>query len=154
LPVAGTFIAINHGKDFKEINKFNGVERDDAFKRIALNNIKSDPVKYLRNIICNAGRIIFDLTYSYQLQTYGNIMKIPKNGIIVILALMSLIITIVNWQKVLFSVRFMLFLVTLYFGGSIFGSADGRMFIVVVPILIIWITFIIDKSVFVKLKLD
>jgi hypothetical protein len=68
--------------------------------------------------------------------------------------LFGLIPTFLNWRKINYAIRFMLFFALLYFGGSILGSAETRMFVVIVPILLIWIAYIIQKSMKIKLKFD
>jgi hypothetical protein len=54
---------------------------------------------------------------------------------------------LMNWRKIIFPVRFLLFIVLLYLGGSVFGSAEMRMFTKIVPVLLIWIAFIIQNTV-------
>src|SRR5205823_1870805 len=80
------YIEANHGKDFKEIYKFdNSLERDDAFKRIAINNIKSHPAKFMKNCISNIGRMLFNNPYSYTLQKNPTLLRLPLNGILAVL---------------------------------------------------------------------
>ena len=137
----------NHQKDFAEILKFEGVERDNAFKRIALANIKANPRKYLTNILSNIGRILFNFPYSYAYHKPGTLIRFPLNGIIVVAILFCLIPTIINWKRIVFPMRFLLIFTLVYLGGSIFGCAEFRMFTVIVPILLFWIAFIIQKSI-------
>jgi 4-amino-4-deoxy-L-arabinose transferase-like glycosyltransferase len=144
----------DHRKDFEEIFKYVGVAQDEAYKKIAINNIKSHPVKFVQNCISNLGRMVFNFPYSYKVQTPKTLLRLPFNGIIVVLMLFCLIPTFLNWRKIPFSIQFMLFLVFLYFGGSTLGSAETRMFSAIVPMLLIWIAFIIDKSIIFKLKFD
>ena len=135
------------GKNYEEIFKFNGAERDDAYKKIAINNIKTYPGKYIENCVCNIGRMLFNYPYSYTLQKPGTLIRLPLNGIIIVLMLFCIIPTLKNWKKIIFPMRFVLLFALLYFGGSIFGSADFRMFTVIVPILLFLISFIIQKSI-------
>lgn len=148
------YINSNHRKDFEEISKYSGVEQDDVYKNIAVNNIKSNPFKFLQNCFSNVGRIIFNFPYSYKSQTPRTLLRLPFNGIILVLMLFCIIPTLLNWRKIPYSIRFMLFFASLYFCGSILGSAETRMFTIIVPILLVWIAFVIQKSVKVKLKFD
>ena len=77
----------------------------------------------------------------------GTLLRLPLNGINVVLLLFCIIPTFKNWKKIIFSIRFMLFFALLYLGGSIFASAETRMFTVIVPILLFWIAYIIQKTV-------
>jgi 4-amino-4-deoxy-L-arabinose transferase-like glycosyltransferase len=148
-------IRLKHQKDFEEINKYtSSVERDDASKRIATNNIKSKPIKFLKNCISNTGRILFNFPYSYKLQTPETLLRLPFTGIIVVLMLFCIIPTFKNWKKIDFSIRFMLLFALTYFGGSILGSAETRMFTVIVPILLCWLAFICERAFKIKIKFD
>jgi len=140
-------LKLHHGKDFEEIAEFKGVQRDDAFKKLAFNNIKTHPAKYIENCISNVGRLLFNYPYSYTIQKPGTLIRFPINGIVVVLMLFCIIPTLKNWKRIIFPVRFMLFFVSLYLGGSIFGTAEFRMFTVIVPILLFWVAFIIQKSI-------
>jgi 4-amino-4-deoxy-L-arabinose transferase-like glycosyltransferase len=145
-------IKSRHQKDYEEINKYKGVEMDDAYKRIAINNIKSHPIKFIQNCISNIGRILFNYPYSYKLQNPGTLLRFPLNGVIVVLMLFCIIPTFKNWKKIIFSIRFMLFFALLYLGGSIFASAETRMFTVIVPMLLIWIAFVIQKAIKINIE--
>jgi len=147
-------VRLHHQKDFEEINKYKGLERDDAFRRIAFKNIRSHPMKYLINCISNVGRMLFNYPYSYTIQKPGTLLRIPLNGIVVVLALFSLIPTLINWKKVSFSMRFMLFFTFIYLGGSTLESGEFRMFTIIVPVLLVWIAMVIQKSVKINLVFD
>jgi len=139
-------IFLRHQKDFKKIYPLHGVERDDAYKRIAISNIKSHPAKFLINCLSNLGRIFFNFPFSYQLQHPSTLLRLPLNGTIVFLTIFCLFPTLKNWKKLLFPIRFMLLLTFLYLGGSIFASAESRMLTPIVPILLFWFAFVIQKS--------
>ena len=142
----------HHREDYVEIDKYVGIERDEAYKKILFKNIKSHPVKYIENCISNVGRILFNYPYSYTYQKPATLFRLPFNGIIVVLALFCIIPTLINWRKLQFSVRFLLFFVALYLGSSILGSAETRMFTVIVPLLLFWITYICQRAIKIKLK--
>ena len=143
-------IYINHKKDFEVINRYRGVERDEIYRKISLENIKNHPLKYLQNCISNIGRILYNYPYSYKLQNPGTLIRFPLNGIIISLALFCLIPTLVNWYKLLYSIRFILIFALVYLGGSIFGSAETRMFTIIIPLFLIWIIYILDHTVMIK----
>lgn len=163
-------IILRHKKDFdeilknKEVQKANivdgiteynltkGIAQDDLLKRIAINNIKAHPIKYVKNCFSNIGRILFNFPYSYKSQKSGTLLRLPMNGIIIVLMIFCLIPTFKNWQKIMYPIRFLLFFALLYFGGSTLGSADSRMFVLGVPILLIWIAYILSKSVRIKVN--
>jgi len=154
IPGADEYIWYNHHRNFAEINKFTGVEQDSKFKQIAFNNIKAHPLKFIENCFCNFGRILFNFPYTYKQQTPRTLLRIPLNGIIFTLLIFTLIPTIINWKKIIFPIRFSIFIFFLYIGGSIFGSAEIRMFTVTVPLLLIWISFVLQKTLKIRLRFE
>ena len=169
IPGSDSSITLRHQKDFNELlmnedvrkanirngeieyNLTKGIAQDDLFKKIAIRNIKSHPKKFIENCISNAGRMIFNYPTSYVLQKPSTLRRLPINGTFLVVLLFCLIPTFMNWRKILYPIRFFIFFALLYFGGSLLGSADIRMFVMVVPILLIWFAYIISKSVIIKL---
>lgn len=137
----------HHRADYLEINKYTGVERDDAYKRLTIRNIKAHPLKYAQNCASNIGRMLFDYPYSFFTQRPGLLLRLPPNGIIALLALFCAVPTVLNWRKIIYPVRYGLFIALLYFGGNVLGAADIRMFIIIAPILLVWIAYIVQKTV-------
>jgi 4-amino-4-deoxy-L-arabinose transferase-like glycosyltransferase len=154
IPGTGDSIISRHQKDFDEItrNATTGLQRDAVFKRIAIRNIKSNPAGYIKNCLSNIGRILFNYPYSYATQRPSTLLRFPLNGIIAFLMIFCIVPTFLNWRKIIFPIRFMLFFILLYLGGSVLGTAETRMFSIIVPMLLFWIAFILVKSVKIKLK--
>jgi 4-amino-4-deoxy-L-arabinose transferase-like glycosyltransferase len=147
-----SLIDLYHRQDFVEASKYKGVEQDEALKRIAIENIKSHPGKFIQNCACNIGRLLFNYPYSYTVQKPITLLRFPMTGIIAVLMLFCTIPTFKNWRKLPYPIRFLLFFVFLYLGGSVFGSAETRMFTIAVPALLFWIAFIITQTIKVNLN--
>jgi hypothetical protein len=159
-----------HQKDFEQIFKskkaqdlyikngeiqgspYTGVIQDDTLKKIAYRNILSHPIKFINNSISNAGRIIFNYPASYILQKPTTLKRLPVNGSLIVVSAFCFIITVLSWGRIPFSIRFLLFFALFYFFGSLLGSAEPRMFTIIVPILLFWIAYIIHKTIKVNLK--
>ena len=140
-------VRVKHEKDFEEINKYKGLEQDDVYKRIAINNIKTHPWKFIKNCVSNVGRIFFNFPYSYKIESPNTLIRLPFTGVIAVLILLCIFPTFKNWRKINFSVRFMLLFAIIYFGGSILGSAETRMLTIVVPIFLLWIAYVLQKTI-------
>ncbi len=147
-------IRVNHLKDREELYKIKGVEQDDLYRKIAIQNIKSHPLKFLQNCISNVGRFFFNYPKSYVLQRPINLIRLPLNGTLILILTFCSIPTVISWYRIAYPIRFMIFIALLYMGGSILGSTEPRMFSVIVPILLIWIAYIYQKSVKIKWKFD
>jgi 4-amino-4-deoxy-L-arabinose transferase-like glycosyltransferase len=154
IPGSGDSLVAHHQKDYDEIFKYKGMEQDDAFKRIAMNNIKNHPIKYIQNCIYNTGRLIFHYPFSQAVQRPKVLLVFPANGIILTLLLFSLIPTYMNWRKLSYPIRFLLLFTIMYLGASVLVTAFVRMFTIIVPILFFWFAFIFEKCVKVNLMYD
>lgn len=152
IPGAQASLKSNHQNVWDEISSLKGVEKDDALKRIAIENIKSHPIKFLQNCLSNVGRIVFNVPYSYKAQKNSTLLRIPFNGIIILLSLFCLLPTYLNWREIPYTIRFILFFALIYLCGSVLGSAETRMFTVIVPILLLWIAYIIQRTIVINLK--
>jgi hypothetical protein len=170
VPGSDSLIILRHQEDFNELlknkevreaninngeivaNLTKGIAQDDLLKKIAIRNIKSHPVKFLQNIVSNISRMLFNYPASYTLQKQSTLRRLPVNGILVVISLFCLIPTFLNWRKIMYPIRFLLVFSMIYFGGSSLGSAEPRMFTVGVPVLLLWIAYILPKSVSIKLR--
>ena len=153
IPQSKELLIKNHKKDFKVFD-YTTLPRDSAVKEIAIENIESHPAKFLLNCISNVGRMLFNFPYSYKLEKPETLLRLPFNGLILVFFLFSIIPAINNWKKINFGVRFLILFSLIYLGGSILGSAETRMFSMVVPIFLIWIAYIIQRSLKIKIKFD
>jgi 4-amino-4-deoxy-L-arabinose transferase-like glycosyltransferase len=147
-------LKLNHLRDYEELVKLQGVKRDDCFKRLAINNIKTNPFKYAENCIYNSGRLFFNLPYSYKLETPRSLFRFPINGILAILMLFCTFPTIRNWRIIPAPLQFIIVFAILYLGGTILLSAQTRMLGIIVPLLLVWIGYILKKSVVFKVKFE
>ncbi len=144
----------NHRADYAEIYALPAIEQDDAFKKKAIANIKAHPVKFVKNIIANGGRLVFDYPYSYTYQTYTSLLRVSINGILLTLMLLSAFLTLLNWRKIPFSVRFVLMAMLLYLGGSLLVSVYARMFYIILPWMLLWVGFVLDKTVSIRFSIS
>lgn len=136
----------NHQESHKEIFRYVGVEKDEAYKRIAIDNIRNHPLKFLKNWIANIGRLLFDFPNSYVFQNSNQLFKLPPASATVFLSLLCMVPTILNWKKIPFPIRFLLIFVLLYLAPTTLLSAYSRFFNVIVPVLLLWIGFIVQKT--------
>jgi hypothetical protein len=143
-------LRVHHQRDYQEIYSYVGIERDNAFKRLAIKNIRSHPLKYLENCFSNFGRMLFSYPFSYSRQ--DGRLKLPFNAILLVCMLFSIILTIKNWVRVTFQIRFMFVFLFLYLSLSTLVSAYDRMFTVMVPLILCWIAYVFQKSLTIQLK--
>jgi len=143
-------IKSSHQKDMDEVLKYKGVEKEDAYKRIAINNIKTYPKKYIKNIAANISRLLFGFPGTYTFQR--PMLKIWYFSALYTLMLFCFIPTVIKWREISYSIRFLLFFTFIYLGVSSLVSVDNRQFVIIVPILLFWIADIINKTITIKIK--
>lgn len=152
IPGADSTLRAHHQEDFNEFYKYNGIDRDDAFKRLAFRNIKTHPLKYAQNIVYNMGRLVFHYPFSQAIQKPRTLLVLPINGILLTLMIFSLVPTILNWRKFPMPLKFLLIIAFLYLGASTLATALVRMFTIIVPVLLIWIAYVLQNTMKINLK--
>lgn len=153
-PLREKIIKERHGANHEYFFSLQGTAQDEAYKQVAIKNIKDNPKKFLLNCFSNVGRIFFNFPYSLDYQKPSTLLRLPFNGTILVFSLLLIIPTVINWRKIDFTIRFMLVFSLIYFGGSIFGSAETRMFNLIVPVLLTWISFMLNKLIVFRYKFD
>ncbi len=147
-------IKANHREDHIELFKYKGIERDDLYKKMAIRNIIINPNKFAINCLSNVGRFFFNMPRSYALQRPINLLRIPLNGTLLFLMTFSLLLTVMNWNRIDYPVQFLIVFELLYMGGSILGSTEPRMFSVIVPLVLIWISVVLYRSIQIKWRFE
>jgi len=142
----------NHFEFFDSISKLNPVERNDAEMKEAINNIKKHPKKYFANWLANIGRMLFSYPFSYTPQSLKTYFTIVPNMFIVVFSVLCSYITVINRRRVHQEVFLILIFISIYLLGSSLLSADRRMFFLALPVIGLWIAYILDS--FVRIKLD
>ncbi len=142
----------NHQSDYDEIFKNNDVEHEQAYLRLAYKNIAGHPLKYLSNCMANIGRMTFNFPYSYAFQRQDKLYRIPIMAVMITLILYSVIPTVRNWNKTPRPIRLLLICLSLYLSLSALLSAKPEMLTVVVPIILLWIIYTLEKTITMSVK--
>jgi hypothetical protein len=144
------YILQNHQSD---INYIIGVERDDAYKQLAIQNIKAHPAKYLRNCISNISRLLFNFPFTYDVQSEKMFFRVLPQCLLLTMMLAAFILTLWNWQKGLKSeIKFCFIFIIIYLSASTMVSAYQRHFYIIVPMIIFWAAYIFEHTLIIKLK--
>jgi len=150
ISIAVRLLEQSHKADLNAVNQYKGVEKDDAYKKIALENIKSHPVKYVKNVFSNTSRMFFGFPYTYTFQR--PIIKVWYFAVIYFLIVVCSIFTLVNWLKVPKAVKFVFLFTFLYLAISSMVSIGNRQFVIIMPVLLFWMAYIINQSLSFKFK--
>jgi len=132
----------NHGKEMAFILKHDELQQDELFKQAAFRNIKQHPLKFAQNYYYNCARMLFNFPYSYSYQDGAIVGNILRGSLILWAAAIGLISTVVNWRRMIWPVKFSLFITAIYLLLSGALSAYPRQLDVVMPVLLFWIGFL------------
>lgn len=139
-------IAKNHGAFIAELGSLSPVERDDALKRQAIQNIKSNPSKYFMNWIANLGRLAINYPKSHAHQKPGILLDIILSMFAIVLFCLF-IPTIYSRHSMFPDELWVLLLIGLvYLGGTSLVSALQRFQLPLVPIGFLWISFVVGRK--------
>ena len=143
------FWAKAHQDVVDKASQLSPVAMDEYLKSVALENIKTNPVKYVKNIITNAGRLVFGYPYSYTFQTIGGLFRIILNSFFVFPFAAAIILYLLNRLPKIESA--ILLLVFGYLGATLLVAAYPRFFYPVIPSLIIFMVISMSRSVSIRI---
>ena len=144
MPCNDYLFAQNHAADYQQIYQFKGVQRDDAFKAKAIENIKSHPLKYGQNTITNISRLFFNYPTSYGHVQTKLIWRILPNILVLGILIFSIFTSASNFKKHPPLLVFCIALLLFYLCSSILVSAFQRQLYVVLPIILCWFAWLRD----------
>jgi hypothetical protein len=131
----------NHLAEYDLIHSYEGVQRDDQFKKYAFKNIREHPLKYILNWIANWSRMFFNYPVSYSHLRSGTIANMVINIPLLLLLMYSAVLTWRNKNKLPFYLRFLLIISAVYLFGCSLISAYDRMLYILFPVLGLWICY-------------
>ena len=122
------------------------LRQDELFKQYALTNIKTHPLKFIKNCGYNLSRMLFGYPYSYHNFSRWNLKFVLANIPLLLLIFYSIFRQIKGRISLPFSIQFLVVFVLIYLGGSVGLSAYPRQFYIIVPILVFWIAWISGRK--------
>jgi hypothetical protein len=152
IPCNASLIAKNHQKDMDFVAQFPVINQDDELKKIAINNIKNHPAKYLRNCLSNVSRIFFGIPNSYFYQREQTIFRLLPNSLLLSLIILISIFTLSNYRNIKSEIRLIVSLFFVYLFLSTLVSAYPRQLYVVIPFIFFWASYVLNKAINLKMK--
>lgn len=141
----------NHTIFIDSVLKLTPLQRDEAFKSTAINNIKTHPKKYLTNVVSNTGRLLF-FPSAYTPNSIAAYVPFVFNIFIVVFIVLATGICVVQYKKIPPALVFLFLFFLIYSFGSIFLSAYRRMFYVTIPFWCFFISYVFNNIITVKVK--
>ncbi|MGB1241596.1 MAG: ArnT family glycosyltransferase [Chitinophagales bacterium] len=152
IPCNADLLAKNHQVNMDYILSLPKIKRDDAYKSLALQNIRNHPTKYLRNVVSNVSRLFFGMPISYYPQRDTTMFRFPPNVLLLSVLFLATIVWLLNFWSVPIEVTYIALMSFVYLGGTSLLSAYPRMLYVVVPMLLFWCSYVLNRTLKVSLK--
>jgi hypothetical protein len=144
----------NHKAFVDSIEEFNSLQRDEAYKAAAIENIKNHPKKYLSNWVANAGRLLFSYPHSNSRQTLRTYWTIIPNMFVIVIIVLTFPMSILHYKKFPEGFILLFLFILIYLFGSTLVSAFRRMFYVTMPFWVFFISYVFNNIISVKIKQD
>ena len=138
-PEGAAMLKKNHSKEVNFILKHNDIEQDALFKQAAIRNIESHPFKFIKNYYFNWSRMLFNFPYTYSYQDGAIVGNIIRGSLLLWASLIGIVLTVINWRRVIHPVKFLLLITGIYLALSGALSAYPRQLDVMVPVLLFWL---------------
>lgn len=140
----------NHSAFADSIYQLNPLERDEAFKTKAIENIKNHPTKYLKNWTANVNRFLFSFPFSHTNQTMK--LNLFANMFIIVFILLAGVFAIIRYKRIPTEIILLLLFALIYSFGSSLVSTYLRMFYISVPFWIVFISYVFTNIVSIRTK--
>jgi len=137
----------NHRDVYIKLEPLTHIERDSAFKSIAIENMREHPGKYLKNTVSNVGRFLFHYPFSYRDQNMAAYGYLIPNMLIIVLWILSLYPFLLVRKKVPIELKAVMVFYLIYAGAIILLDGRGRNFIIMVPSLVLFFAYIYTNTV-------
>jgi hypothetical protein len=141
----------NHTAFIDSILKLTPLQRDNAYKTAAINNIKNHPKKYIANWISNTGRLLF-FPSSYAPQTLLSYHPFIPNMFALVFIVMAMAVSIVHYKKLPQVLIFLLLFILIYLFNSLLVSTYRRVFYITIPFWLLFISFVFNNIVSIKIN--
>lgn len=142
----------NHQEFYKEFDGLSALEIDEAYKKRAFQNIVNNPLKFLQNWFANIGRLFFNYPYSYNIQKLSTYYYILPNMFLVVFSVFILYPTWLGRKSIPYEIYALLLFGFISLGGSSLLSAYCRQFNLILPINLLWISFMISNVIKVEIR--
>ena len=136
-----------HRTFLESIAHLDPIQRDEAYKRAAIENIKNHPVKFMYNWMDNVGRLLFGYPFTRYYSSQKVYFFALPNMFVFVFMVIALGIAMYRYKKVPPELFFLLLFIGAYLFGSSLLSAYRRMFYITMPFWTVFIGYVFGKII-------
>lgn len=140
----------NHGAFIESMTGLSAMEKDARFKEKAIKNMKSNPIKYIKNTAASFSRLFFNYPYSYTPQKLSSYAYIIPNMFLLVFLSIALFLAWANRKKLAFEIWFTLGIPSIFILGLTLLDGRVRHLLPCIPLLLFFVAYVFQK--FVKVK--
>jgi len=144
----------NHGAYFERLAHLPPIEWDGELKKRALQNITERPVKFLLNWLANLGRLLFSYPFSYTPQKLSTFVYMLPNMFLVVLFVLLILPAWMGRGFIPYELKSLLAVAGIAFCGSSLVCGYHRYVQILVPIVLIWIAFVLTRVLEIRIRVD
>lgn len=126
---------------YESVEPLTNVERNEAFKEKAVENLSLHPLMYAKNWVANLGRYLFGYPFSYRKQTLLPLAYIIPNMFVVVPFFLALYPAWLARRKIPQEIWLLMLIFFAYSGVVSLVWAITRYLIPMVPIVFLWLIF-------------
>ena len=141
-----------HGEFYSTLESLSSIQRDEELKKQAIQNIINHPFKYFKNWLANVGRLLFNYPYSYNSQKLSTYFYLIPNMFLVVAFVFCLYPAYIGRKLIPYEVYALFVFCMISFTGSTIVSAYNRQFQSLMPVFLLWISFILVRIVRVEIR--
>jgi len=145
--LGGYWKAEKHHEFLESLQETPSVERDQTLRKEAVRNMLDHPGKFAKNWVANITRLFLHYPFSYKQHAMEDLRTILPGSVLLVLCILCMIPTVVNWRSIPAGIQQTFIVGLLYLGGNSLLSAYDRMLLPIFPMIAVWLTYIIAKTV-------
>lgn len=147
-------LAPNHKAFIERVNKLSVPEREAEFSKEAREQFLSSPAAVAKNWIANISRLLFGLPRSFQPEEIVSVPIILFNTPLLFLVPTALLLALRKPRAVPPEIIILFCIALVYLGGSTLASGLPRYFLIITPMLWLFVGAVLQRTVRVELRAD
>ncbi len=142
-----------HAAFLARVEELPSIQRDEEMKSRAIRNIRNHPRTFLRNWAANVGRLVFNYPYARTTQKLSTYFYFIPNMFLVVMSALLGFVSLTHRRLFPHEIKaLMLLALTSLAATSLLSGVSARQFMVIVPLLLLWMGFTLTQLVRVEIR--